>query len=77
MALIPVSTNTKHWKENIFKRANGICFLEDTRLKFLNKGIEEKKGAPISCTMIYWGNNYNKFKEVFSKYGKCFKIILK
>lgn len=73
--LIPVATNTKHFKELIFKNANGICFLNDTRLKFWSGGKEDKKGAPMSCCFIYFGENYKKFKEVFNDNGKCFEII--
>lgn len=72
--LIPVATNTKHFKNLIFKYACGICFLEDTRLKFWTEGKEMKKGAPFAACFIYFGRNYDKFTKVFSKYGKCFKI---
>ena len=72
--LIPVATNTKHFKNLIFKHAKGICFLEDTRLKFWNNGNEDKKGAPMACCMVYFGNNYDKFLNVFGAVGKCFKI---
>lgn len=72
--LIPVATNTKHFKELIFKQSNGICFLEDTRLKFWNNGKEDKKGAPMACCIVYFGKDLNKFKSVFSNVGKCFEI---
>ena len=72
--LIPTATNTRHFKELIFKEANGICFLTDTRLKFWCEGIEDKKGAPMACVMVYIGKNYKKFEEIFSDSGKCFKI---
>lgn len=72
--LIPVATNTKHFKEIIFKQAKGICFLNDTRLKFWNEGKEDKKGAPMSCCMVYFGKDYDKFGEIFKNNGKCFKI---
>lgn len=72
--LIPVATNTKHFKELIFKNANGICFLNDTRLKFWSEGKEDKKGAPMSCCLVYFGENYDKFFDIFCLTGKCFKI---
>lgn len=75
--LIPVATNTKHFKDIIFKYANGICFLNDTRLKFYLNGEEYKKGAPMSCCMVYFGNDYNKFKNVFNSSGKCLNIQLR
>lgn len=72
--LIPVSTNTSYFKELIFIHASGICFLNDTRLKFWSEGKEDKKGAPMACCFIYFGNNYQKFEESFSASGKCLKI---
>lgn len=69
--LIPVATNTKHFKNIVFKKFSVICFLEDTRLKFYNQGKEDKKGAPMACCLIYLGNNSQKFIEYFSEYGKC------
>jgi hypothetical protein len=70
LALIPVATNTKHWKEHIFGKACAICFLGDTRLKFLVDGNTDNKGAPMACCMVYWGNNLEKFKSVFKKFGE-------
>lgn len=69
LALIPVATNTSHWKEFIFGKASGICFLNDTRLKFRIDGSEDNKGCPMACCMVYWGNNYNRFYEKFINYG--------
>lgn len=66
--LIPVATNTRHWKDYIFGKSS-ICFLYDTRLKFYYNGLEVKKGAPMSCSMIYYGQNINKFKEIFNQSG--------
>ena len=72
--LIPVATNTKHFKNLIFKHGCGICFLEDTRLKFWSEGSEDKKGAPMACCFVYFGKNYDKFNSYFNEYGKCFEI---
>jgi len=72
--LIPVSTNTRHFKDLIFKHSTGICFLNDTRLKFWSEGKEDKKGAPMSCCMVYFGDDYEKFESIFNNSGKCFKI---
>lgn len=69
LSLIPVATNTSHWKECIFGKAKSVCFLYDTRLKFRINGNEENKGSPMACCMVYWGNDYVKFKEMFSTYG--------
>lgn len=74
LALIPVATNTGHWKKYIWNKATAICFLYDTRLKFLIKGKKEGKGAPMACAMIYWGKKYNRFYEVFRSFGAVIKI---
>lgn len=69
LALVPVAANTSHWKEYVWGRATAVCFLYDTRLKFLENGKGEGKGAPMACAMVYWGNNYQKFFEVFLEFG--------
>lgn len=74
LALIPVATNTKHWKENIFQRATAVCFLADTRLKFMVGGQLSQKGAPMACAMVYWGRNFELFQQVFNRYGRVFRI---
>ena len=74
IALVPVATNTTHWKYYIFGSAKAICFLADTRLKFLVNGSEENKGAPMACCMVYWGDNFDRFKTVFNKYGAVVNI---
>jgi len=72
--LIPVATNTKHFKELIFKKFNAVCFLADTRLKFYNKGIEDPKGAPMACCLCYLGRRTWDFEQKFMKYGKIFTL---
>lgn len=69
LALVPVATNTGHWKNYVFGQAAAVCFLYDTRLKFLVNGKSGGKGAPMSCAMIYWGQNTNKFFSIFSQFG--------
>ena len=69
IALVPVATNTGHWKKHVFVKARAVCFLYDTRLRFLVDGRDEGKGAPMSCAMIYWGGSYRRFLDVFLKYG--------
>ena len=73
--LIPVATNTRHFKDLIFKNGEGICFLADTRLRFWNEGKEDKKGAPMACCIVYFGNDYDRFFKIFKEYGQCFQII--
>ena len=74
LALIPVATNTGHWKINIFGKAAAVCFLYDTRLKFLVNGKNGGKGAPMACAMIYWGKNYDRFLSTFIKFGAVIDI---
>lgn len=72
LALIPVAVNTRHWKQYVFGRANSICFLADTRLKFINGSND--KGAPMACAMVYWGQDGKRFYEHFSQYGAVVDI---
>jgi hypothetical protein len=74
LALAPVATNTGHWKKYVFGKARSICFLYDTRLKFLVDGQNGGKGAPMSCAMIYWGANHERFVEVFRKFGAVLNL---
>jgi hypothetical protein len=69
VALVPVATNTRHWKECVFGQATAVCFLGDTRLRFLVDGRDEGKGAPMSCATVYWGRNFEAFLEAFREYG--------
>lgn len=69
LALVPVASNTVHWKKYVFAKARGICFLYDTRLRFLENGKDSGKGAPMACAMIYWGDNFQRFYEVFIEHG--------
>lgn len=68
-ALVPVATNTAHWKRYVFGRADAVCFLADTRLRFLVDGRDGGKGAPMACAMVYWGRNRGRFCRVFRRHG--------
>jgi hypothetical protein len=74
LALIPVATNTTHWKHFIFGEATAICFLYDTRLKFIIDGDDDNKGAPMACCMVYWGNDFERFQSIFLKFGAVIDI---
>jgi hypothetical protein len=74
LALVPVATNTKHWKNYIFGEAAAICFLYDTRLKFIINGDDDNKGAPMACCMVYWGKNVSKFQSIFCQFGAVINI---
>ena len=69
LALVPVATNTGHWKKYVWGAATAIAFLHDTRLKFLVNGRSTGKGAPMSCAMVYWGTGLVRFRQAFSEYG--------
>jgi len=74
LALIPVATNTSHWKYYIFGEASAICFLYDTRLKFHINGDDNNKGAPMACCIVYWGDNISKFQSIFLQFGAVINI---
>ena len=74
IALIPVATNTGHWKNYVFGKASGVCFLYDTRLRFLENGLESGSGAPMACCLVYWGSDYPKFYNIFIDYGAVLDI---
>ena len=74
IALVPVATNTGHWKRFVWGQAAAICFLYDTRLRFLVQGKDTGKGAPMSCAMVYWSDDIDEFLKVFSKYGAVVDI---
>ena len=74
LALVPVAANTAHWKKYVFTRAAGICFLYDTRLRFLENGRDVGKGAPMACAMVYWGSEFNRFYDVFIQHGAVVNI---
>lgn len=69
LALVPVATNTRHWKLYVFGAATAIAFLDDTRLRFLVDGQDGGKGAPMSCAMVYWGPRYERFEQAFLRFG--------
>ena len=74
LMLVPVATNTSHWKECVFNHASSICFLNDTRLKFLKDGKLCKKGCPMACCIIYYGDNLDKFHNVFKSSGNILNV---
>lgn len=74
IALVPVATNTGHWKKYVYGKAMAICFLYDTRLRFLIEGKDGGKGAPMSCAFIYWGNYFERFFQAFIRFGAVVNI---
>ena len=69
VALVPVAPNTRHWKESVFPYARSICFLGDTRLRFLERGQDVGAGAPMACAMVHWGENARRFAWALEPHG--------
>ena len=74
IVLAPVATNTSHWKKYVYPMADSICFLYDTRLKFIIRGSDDNKGAPMSCCAIYYGGKADLFMRVFSSFGAAIPL---
>ena len=64
-----IYVNPPYGADRVFGRAKAICFLYDTRLKFLENGLDIGKGAPMSCSMIYWGERFDEFYKEFINFG--------
>ncbi|APT93174.1 N-6 DNA methylase [Corynebacterium phocae] len=69
IALVPVATNTNHWKWYVYPKAAAVCFLYQSRVRFYIDGKEDPKGAPMSCAVIYYGDNPGKFARHFREFG--------
>ena len=74
LALVPVATNTRHWKDYVFAEAMAVSFLYDTRLRFMVNGNNGGKGAPMSCAMVYWGTEYDRFERIFIRFGAVVRL---
>lgn len=74
IVLVPVATNTRHWKNHVFHTATAICFLAQPRVKFYIDGVEDPKGAPMACAVIYYGNNFPSFDKFFTPHGAVVPI---
>lgn len=69
IALVPVAPNTRHWKDCVFPVASAICFLYEPRLRFYINGVEDPKGAPMACSVIYYGPDSQAFGHEFRSHG--------
>jgi hypothetical protein len=69
IALVPVATNTGHWKKQVYPLAGAVCFLYEPRVRFYIGGVEDPKGAPMSCAVIYWGSRVDDFAREFRAHG--------
>jgi len=69
IALVPVATNTAHWKQYVYPCATALCFLYEPRVRFYIEGREDIKGAPMSCAIIYYGKHFSRFADEFKLHG--------
>ena len=69
IALVPVATNTGHWKKFVYPVASAICFLYQPRIRFYTGGHEDPKGAPMSCAVVYYGKQFESFADSFRSHG--------
>ncbi|MEO0843548.1 MAG: DNA N-6-adenine-methyltransferase, partial [Cyanobacteria bacterium J06643_5] len=66
IALVPAATDTK-WLSPILK-SRPVCFWTG-RIKFLDTNYNPRLSARQSHCLVYWGENWERFKEVFDPYG--------
>ncbi|AFY54298.1 DNA N-6-adenine-methyltransferase (Dam) [Rivularia sp. PCC 7116] len=66
IALVPAATDT-NWLSPVLK-TQPVCFWKG-RIKFLGQDYQPKLSARQSHVLVYWGNNWQKFREVFEDYG--------
>ncbi|MEO1559474.1 MAG: hypothetical protein AAFS12_07495, partial [Cyanobacteria bacterium J06632_19] len=66
IALLPAATDT-NWLSPVLK-TQPVCFWKG-RIKFLGEDYKPKSSARQSHVLIYWGENWQRFKEVFEEYG--------
>ena len=66
IALVPAATDT-NWLSPVLK-TQPVCFWKG-RIKFLGQDYQPKSSARQSHVLVYWGNNWQKFREVFEDYG--------
>ena len=66
IALLPAATDTG-WLSPILK-SQPVCFWKG-RIKFLDQDYQPRLSARQSHLLIYWGNNLQKFREIFQNLG--------
>ncbi len=66
IVLVPAATDT-NWLSPVLK-TQPVCFCKG-RIKFLGQDYQPKLSARQSHVLIYWGNNWQRFREVFEEYG--------
>ncbi|BAZ36670.1 C-5 cytosine-specific DNA methylase (plasmid) [Calothrix sp. NIES-4101] len=66
IALVPSATDT-NWLSPVLKQ-QPVCFWKG-RIKFLDVNYQPKLPARQSHVLVYWGENWERFQEVFDGYG--------
>ncbi|MEM6752658.1 MAG: DNA N-6-adenine-methyltransferase [Cyanobacteria bacterium P01_C01_bin.38] len=66
IALVPAATDTK-WLSPVLK-SQSVCFWTG-RIKFLGEDYQPKNASRQSHVLVYWGENWQRFKEVFEAHG--------
>jgi phage N-6-adenine-methyltransferase len=66
IALVPAATDT-NWLSPLLA-SQPVCFWKG-RIKFLDTSYQPKQSARQSHCLIYWGENWQRFKEVFDPFG--------
>lgn len=66
IALVPASTDT-NWLSPLLE-SQPVCFWKG-RIKFLDTNYQPKLSARQSHCFVYWGENWQWFKEIFEPYG--------
>ncbi|MEM6399813.1 MAG: DNA N-6-adenine-methyltransferase [Cyanobacteria bacterium P01_D01_bin.116] len=66
IALVPAATDTK-WLSPLLK-SQPVCFWTG-RIKFLGEDYQPKSAARQSHVLVYWGKNWQRFKDVFEPHG--------
>jgi phage N-6-adenine-methyltransferase len=66
IALVPAATDT-NWLSPLLK-TQLVCFWKG-QIKFLDKDYQPRRAARQSHVLVYWGENWEKFKEVFESHG--------
>ena len=66
IALVPAATDTS-WLSPVLK-TQPVCFWKG-RIKFLGEDYQPKRAARQSHVLVYWGENWQRFKGVFEEYG--------
>uniref|UniRef100_UPI0039C61A4B DNA N-6-adenine-methyltransferase n=1 Tax=Calothrix sp. CCY 0018 TaxID=3103864 RepID=UPI0039C61A4B len=66
IVLVPAATDTK-WLSPILK-SQPVCFWTG-RIKFLDTSYKPRLSARQAHCLVYWGENWERFKEIFDPYG--------